>query len=80
MVKKAYRQRRWSGGKWRIELSVVSQLTQVMGEAIQAVFTNPETEEKRGVPPQNPNVRNVVKGLIDLGEFDRLEDCEGKEL
>ena len=73
MTKKAYRQRSWPSDKWNLELVVVPEIREVMLEICNAIKSKEGTEEKRGTPPRNPNVRTVVKTSIEMGEFEQTE-------
>ena len=44
-------------------------LRAVQNEMMRAISKKPQTELKPGAPPRNPNIREVVQGLVDLGDF-----------
>ncbi len=78
-LKKAYKQKNWKVDHYKLELMTVPELRQVQLEAYNAVVSKPETQQKRGTPPRNPNVRAVIKTLVDLGEFTAPGEAEDKD-
>ena len=79
-VKKAYRQKSWTKGSWRIELMTIPELRAVQNEAYQAVCAKPEVMRKAGAPSRNPNVRAVIKTLTDMGEFTAPGGAEDQDI
>ena len=52
----------------------VPPLWAIVEEAMNAVVSKPETKARKGTPPRSHNGRKVIKGPIDLGDFERPED------
>ena len=70
LCKKCHRQKQWTEDRWRITLMCQPELRPVQLEVQKAIAGKPQSEAKTGPPARNPNIRSVVQGLVEMGEFE----------